>query len=199
MDSINTMNTMDTMNTINTIDTIDTMDTMDTMDTLDNVIASAPETYELQLYTIIDNKTYRDNQNEYDENANIIICFISLSDKIILLNKRFINNGEINSIIPNVDEYINTINPILNPILNPLCIIDYDCTLNIRKTYTDLKYILLQCLHTINIVCFISNIKIVDMCSYEKLNKLNDLNINNTKTCKIIITPIECCKHNNTF
>ena len=154
-----------------------------------------PKTYELQLYTIIDNKTYKDNQSEYDDHTDIIICLISLCDKILLLNKRFINTEQILSIIPNVDEYINT----LKPILSPLCIIDHDCTFKIKKTFTDLKYILYQCLHNINIICFISNIKIVDMNNYVKLNTLNDLNVNHTKICKIIITPIECCMHNHTF
>lgn len=186
---------MDTLTNMDTIESMNTLTNMDTYNTIDSIIDSVPATYELQLYTIIDNKTYKDNQNEYDENVNIIICFISLSSKIILLNKRFINSGDINTIIPNVDEYID----ILNPRLNPLCIIDYDCILKIKQTYTDLKYILLQCLKIIDIMCFISNIKIVDMCNYVKLNTINSLNVNNTKTCKIIITPIECCKHNNSF
>jgi len=172
------------------------MDSLNDDSIIENIYNyNIPRTYELQLYTIIDNKTYKDNQIEYDEHIDIIICFISLCDKIILLNKRFINTEQLCIMIPSVDEYINT----LKPILNPLCIIDYDCTLKIKQTFTNLKYILYQCLHTINFVCFISNIKLVDMCNYAKLNTINDLNVNHTKICKIIITPIECCKHNHTF
>lgn len=50
-------------------------------------------------------------------------------------------------------------------------------------------------LKEIDIVCYPGNIRLYDLDTNCEIRNVNDLVINNTKSCKIIIKPIQCIYH----
>lgn len=135
------------------------------------------------------NLRFANLDNIKDINEKILFT-TAINDNCIILNKDYLKQYQSNySLIENKKNM-----PQNNCKEEPICIIKYN--LSISNEESDIKQMLLEYLHIINIECFISNIKLFDSKNKCEIKSISDLLINNTQTCKIIITPIDCNKCN---
>ena len=98
----------------------------------------------------------------------------AINDNCIILNKDFLKQYQLNySLIENKKNM-----PQNNCKEEPICIIKYN--LSISKDESDIKQMLLEYLHIINIECFISNIKLFDSKNKCEIKSISDLYVLNS-------------------